>query len=213
MRAKSRQEAQVPTPGQGRAQAGGFDQCADSCPDPVQIGGAVEAENMTAASGRPGEPEQTAQRGGLAGAVATQQPEHRTARHGQVETFQSESPSAGPPVGLAQPAELDDRVGTRCTDDDRASPGRCCLLVTDGWYGNARAVLGPANREPPDQTEYDRGQEDEHAQISIGRPNEAARRRRSWAPMLAPTIATSSIVSGYNSSPPTISPATASLRT
>ena len=91
--------------------------CFDDRPDPSdhtrEPAGRVRTKDATPPGGGTDEPEQAADRRGLAGAVRTEEPEHAALRNLEVETVDGHGPpSAQAAVLLAEAFHLDDRADT-----------------------------------------------------------------------------------------------------
>ena len=133
---QARGEVQVLAGRHPLVEAGHVRQEADERVHRVGVVGGVVAEDTRLACGRARQPGQDAQRGGLAGAVGPEEPEHGALRHDQVDAVQG----ARLLEVLGEAGDLDGGAGRRCGAE--AAPGGGCVPSAPG----APATAAPAAR-------------------------------------------------------------------
>ena len=168
------EDLQVPPPGEAREHRGRLDDRADASDHRGEPARHVRAEQLQPPGARGHESQQTPDRGGLAGAVRPEEPEHATLGHGQVEAGHGDrAPAAQAPILLVQPLDLDDghgaptlprrdvrRYGLRCMrmparSDYVRPPGRSIPLFGGTaipseapWTSNAPSATPPSSAAP-----------------------------------------------------------------
>jgi hypothetical protein len=106
----TRQQAEVPPPRETEKQGLGLDHRPHPALHPIELALGVHTENPAAAGGRTGQPQEVANRGRLARAVGTEEAEHSSRRHTQVQPVdrhRRRSPPAA--VLLAETLDRDHR--------------------------------------------------------------------------------------------------------
>ena len=162
----------------------------------MKVVSAVGSQDATRAGGGTHQSEQAAQRGGLARSVLTEQTEHPTRGHGEIEVVEGQALSITAPERFGDADHLDDRLHDgRTHDESGLTDCRCrtphAVAAVGACVG--QSLRGRADDEPPDQTQY--GKEQDHGQASSRErlPSRPLNHQRSMSVCSgAPTTSTSS---------------------
>ena len=104
------EEFQVAPPRESRKECRGLHDRPDPPDHPREIAPGVHAQNAARSPGRADQSKQTADRRGLAGTIRTEEAEHATLGHGEVEPVDGHRASAAETsILLEEPFDLDDR--------------------------------------------------------------------------------------------------------